>query len=249
MADTRNVLILFDVDGTLTPSRLVIKPEMKAFLAELKKKAVLGIVGGSDYPKMEEQMGGAGFKDMYDYVFPENGLVAYHNGELFSKMSIKDHMGEEKIKRFDNFCLRYLADLDLPKKRGTFIEFRNGLINVCPIGRNCTQEERMEFFEYDKKHQIREKFVTALEKEFPDIGLKYSIGGQISFDVFPIGWDKTFCLGLLDLSKYKEVHFFGDKAYPRGNDYEIYEDKRTTGHKVTSPEDTMSQLKELFFKD
>ena len=23
---------------------------------------------------------------MYDYVFPENGLVAYHNGELFNKM-------------------------------------------------------------------------------------------------------------------------------------------------------------------
>ncbi len=33
--------------------------------------------------------------------------------------------------------------------RGTFIEFRNGLINVCPIGRNCTQEERVEFLEYD----------------------------------------------------------------------------------------------------
>lgn len=61
---------------------------------------------------------------------------------------------------------------------------------------------------------MRETFVAALEKEFPDIGLKYSIGGQISFDVFPVGWDKTFCLGLLDLSKYKAVHFFGDKAYP-----------------------------------
>ena len=36
----------------------VIKPEMKAFLGELKKKAVLGVVGGSDYPKMEEQMAG-----------------------------------------------------------------------------------------------------------------------------------------------------------------------------------------------
>ena len=34
--------------------------------------------------------------------------------------------------------------------RGTFIEFRDGLINLCPIGRNCTQEERMEFFEFDK---------------------------------------------------------------------------------------------------
>ena len=65
-----------------------------------------------------------------------------------------------------------------------------------------------------QQHRVREKFVEALQTEFPDIGLKYSIGGQISFDVFPIGWDKTFCLGLLDLSKYREVHFFGDKAYP-----------------------------------
>lgn len=34
--------------------------------------------------------------------------------------------------------------------RGTFIEFRNGMLNVSPIGRNCTQEERIAFFEYDK---------------------------------------------------------------------------------------------------
>ena len=26
-------------------------------------------------------------------------------------------MGEDRIKRFVNFCLRYLADLDIPKKR------------------------------------------------------------------------------------------------------------------------------------
>ena len=36
----------------------IIKPEMKVFLGDLKKKAVLGIVGGSNYEKMEEQMGG-----------------------------------------------------------------------------------------------------------------------------------------------------------------------------------------------
>jgi phosphomannomutase len=38
----RDVLVLFDVDGTLTPSRLVIKPDMKEFLFDLKKKVVLG---------------------------------------------------------------------------------------------------------------------------------------------------------------------------------------------------------------
>lgn len=40
------------------------------------------------------------------------------------------------------------------------------------------------------------------------------LGGQISIDVFPQGWDKTFCLGLIDLTQFKEVHFFGDKTYP-----------------------------------
>ncbi|XP_041379760.1 LOW QUALITY PROTEIN: phosphomannomutase-like [Gigantopelta aegis] len=241
-------MCLFDIDGTLTPSRQVITPEMKSFLLELKKKVVIGIVGGSDKGKQEEQMGGD-VTGMYDYVFSENGLVAYKDGKLIGKQSfIKDWMGEEKIKLFDNFCLRYLADLDIPKKRGTFIEFRDGLINVCPIGRNCTQEERMEFFEYDKEHKVREKFVEALRKEFSDMGLQYSIGGQISFDVFPKGWDKTFCLGLIDnISQFKAVHFFGDKTYPvRGNDYEIFMDPRTIGHTVTSPDDTIKQLRELF---
>lgn len=192
-------------------------------------------------------MGGDDVTLMYDYVFSENGLVAFKNGTEFSRMSVKKHFGEEKIKLFVNFCLRYMSELDIPKKRGTFIEFRSGLINVCPVGRNCTQEERMEFFEFDKKHQIREKFVEACKKKFTDMGLQFSIGGQISFDVFPKGWDKTFCLGLID--KYREIHFFGDKTMPGGNDYEIYEDSRTIGHRVTSPEDTMKQLQEIFYKD
>lgn len=196
--------------------------------------------------KMQEQMGEGDVTQMYDYVFSENGLVAFKNGSEFSRMNIKKKLGEENIKRFVNFCLRYTADLEIPKKRGTFIEFRNGLINVCPIGRNCTQEERMEFFEYDKQHNIRVDFVKACQKEFTDLDLHFSIGGQISFDVFPKGWDKTFCLGLID--QYREIHFFGDKTYPGGNDYEIYEDSRTIGHRVTSPEDTMQQLKELFYK-
>ena len=36
----------------------VISPEMKTFLQKLKEKVVVGIVGGSDLPKMQEQMGG-----------------------------------------------------------------------------------------------------------------------------------------------------------------------------------------------
>jgi phosphomannomutase len=54
--------------------------------------------------------------------------------------------------------------------------------------------------------------VETLQKEFADFNLKYSIGGQISFDVFPQGWDKTYCLRHLEADKIGTIHFFGDKV-------------------------------------
>lgn len=135
--------------------------------------------------------------------------------------AIKDFLGEEKLKNFINFCLHYIADLDIPIKRGTFIQYRTGLINVSPIGRNCSQEERDQFEVYDSKAKVRENFIKCLQTKFPEYGLKYSIGGQISFDVFPIGWDKTYCLKYL--KDYDEIYFFGDKTEKGGNDHEIYE--------------------------
>ena len=92
------------------------------------------------------------------------------------------------------------------------MEFRSGMINICPVGRNCSQEGRDAFGLYDKEHHIREKMVEVLEKEFADYNFVYLIGGQISFDVVPKGWDKTYCLQFL--SDYDEIHFFGDKTGP-----------------------------------
>jgi phosphomannomutase len=92
--------------------------------------------------------------------------------------------------------------------------------------------------------------VTALEAEFGDkFGLKFSIGGQISFDVFPKGWDKTYCLQFVENEGYDEIHFFGDKTYEGGNDFEIFADPRTIGHTVTSWQETKKICTELFFKE
>jgi len=95
--------------------------------------------------------------------------------------------------------------------------------------------------------------VGILREKFADLGLTYSIGGQISFDVFPAGWDKTYCLQHLEQEakkpggiQYTAIHFFGDKTAVGVNDYEIYEDPRTIGHTVLNPDDTIAQLKNLF---
>merc|ERR1719335_1822416 len=89
------------------------------------------------------------------------------------------------------------AELDIPVKRGTFIEFRQGMLNVSPIGRNCSREERNEFETFDLANKVRETMVAKMKEEFADLKLTFSIGGQISFDVFPEGWDKTYCLRYL----------------------------------------------------
>jgi phosphomannomutase len=133
------------------------------------------------------------------------------------------------------------------------------MLNISPIGRNCSREERNEYEIFDLKHGIREKMVSAMRKEFADFNLTFSIGGQISFDVFPNGWDKTYCLKFLSRCEeiiiirsgcffttllnfysyffilllypifsedFDEIHFFGDKTFEGGNDYEIFTHER-----------------------
>ena len=48
---------------------------------------------------------------------------------------------------------------------------RNGMINISPVGRNASIQERIEFEQYDKTHQIRAKFVEVLREKFADFGL------------------------------------------------------------------------------
>jgi len=251
----KGTILLFDVDGTLSLARRHATAEMLQLLAAIRHKVAIGFVGGSDLSKQQEQLGTPEIpvQSLFDYCFSENGLTAYRMGIPLASQSFIGWLGEDKYKKLVKFCLRYIADLEVPVMRGTFVEFRNGMINVSPVGRNASQKERDEYQKYDLEHKIREKFVEALKKEFPEFGLTYSIGGQISFDVFPTGWDKTYCLQhveadaqLPDGVKYDKIHFFGDKTFKGGNDYEIYEDSRTIGHAVNNPDDTMKILKEMF---
>ncbi|KAI1504387.1 eukaryotic phosphomannomutase [Biscogniauxia marginata] len=251
----KNTICLFDVDETLTPARLSASPEMLRALEALRQKVAIGYVGGSNLPKQQEQLGAADrpVTSMFDFCFSENGLTAFKMGAELPSNSFIKWLGEDRYKELVNWVLHYVADLDIPVKRGTFVEFRNGMVNISPVGRNASTQERRDFEQYDKQHKIRETMVAKLREKFGHLGLTFSIGGQISFDVFPTGWDKTYCLRHLEDEarkpggiSYTTIHFFGDKTNPGGNDYEIYVDPRTTGHAVSGPEETLRIIKELF---
>lgn len=249
-------LILFDVDGTLTEPRKCITQNMLNTLHKLKtvQNIHLGFVGGSDLSKQQEQLHEENF-DLFEWRFSENGLVSYYQNNLIHKQSLSKIMGEHHLQVFINICLKVLANIDnIPVKRGNFIEFRNGMLNISPIGRSCSQLEREKFYEFDKINKIREQMINSIKKLW-DIytyengivlpELKFSIGGMISVDVFPVGFDKTYCLKFVE-TVYDEIHFFGDKTDLGGNDYEIYNDPRVISHHVDCYEDTIEFLDKLF---
>lgn len=146
---------------------------MLQLLSALRHKVAIGFVGGSDLAKQQEQLGTASIPvtTLFDFCFSENGLTAFRMGQPLASTSFIKWIGEDNYKKLVRFILHYIADLDIPIKRGTFIEFRNGMINVSPIGRNASTAERHAYQEYDLKHNIRKDFVAAIRKEFPDMGL------------------------------------------------------------------------------
>ena len=89
-------------------------------LNKLKLKHDVGIVSGNDQAKCFE-LCGKDYSLSLDYLFCENGTVAYKDGKLLEKVSISDTIGDDNLKKIINFCLRHIADIDIPIKRGTFI--------------------------------------------------------------------------------------------------------------------------------
>jgi phosphomannomutase len=146
---------------------------MLTLLNSLRQKVAIGFVGGSDLAKQQEQIGTTSIPvtSLFDFCFAENGLTAYKMGVPLASHSFIKWLGEDKYKELVKFILRYIADLDIPIMRGTFVEFRNGMINVSPVGRNASVEERNAYEKYDKEHKVREKFVAVLREKFTDLGL------------------------------------------------------------------------------
>ena len=85
-----------------------------------------------------------------------------------------------------------------------------------------------------------------LQKYIDKAGLDITValGGSTSFDIYPLGWNKTY-----GLKHYpdEEVYFIGDKCTKGGNDWHIYEalqsEKRSWS--TTGPKDTIKIVNNL----
>ena len=236
-------LFLFDIDGTLCEPKLEVKENMVNLLKYLFEKENIDIacVSCANMKNAKREL-----KDSFSYFsayYTENGLVTYDkNLNIIHQKSMKDLLGEEKYNILIQFLLDYIDKVEVPFKVGNYLDKRSAVINVSPVGNPITKEQREEYKKWELEKHTVEKMRKICEEKFgKEYNLRFTKGGIKSFDVFPVGWDKTYCLQFI--KGYDNIIFFGDNTYPGGADYDLAINERITkGISVKGPEDTLIKV-------
>jgi len=202
---------IFDVDGTLTPSRQIVDSDFEKFFLEFTKNNKVWLVTGSDYPKTKEQLG----KEICDSVvtvYNCNGNDTWFKGK---RVNSSDWVLSETAHTFLAQCLTESA---FSLRTGQHFEHRKGMCNFSVIGRGANTEQRKMYVEFDKSINERNIISDAFNTMFPD--LQATVGGETGIDISAKGRDKSQILSDFD-APYSEIHFFGDRVDPDGNDFPL----------------------------
>ena len=229
---------IFDVDGTLTPSRKKIKHEFWAPFLIFCRHYDVYLVTGSDRQKTVEQLGldiCHTSKRVYNCsgsdVYEQDKNVYRDDWEL--PKDVEMHLKDELV--FSDFSLR----------NGNHIERRPGGVNFSILGRDADpMKGRKEYISWDNIHGERDYIARRLLYNFPN--LTVALGGQTGIDIGPKGADKSQILR--DFSKDDEIHFFGDRMETTGNDYTLGEAVKKMGgytYHVKDWKETRTKLIEL----
>ncbi len=211
-----NRTYIFDVDGTLTPSRRPMTEDFLEFFNGWSKQNPFYLVSGSDLVKMKEQVPDF-ILERAEGLFTCGGNQFYVDNELIyeNKFELPQHL--------EDFLNIMLANSEYPYRYGNHIENRGAMVNFSVVGRDCTLEQRHHYFEYDKKTKERQKIADIIRKKAK--GIDAVIGGQISIDIAPEGNDKSQVIKKImdrNIVANKENYIFiGDRTMEGGNDYPL----------------------------
>ena len=203
-----NINYVFDVDGTLTPSRLPMDLNFQSFFLKWMESKNVYLLTGSDYLKTIEQVG----RKVWESVTESHqcgGNVVYRKGELVYSSSWTPS------KDLLDLCQNLIDKSIYPIKRGNHLETRVGLLNISVVGRACSQSQRLDYFDWDQNSQERAFICEEIHKAFPN--LEASAGGQISIDIHEKEKNKSQIIDKLN----GLIYFVGDKTMEGGNDFPI----------------------------
>ena len=174
---------IFDVDGTLTPSRKQIDIKFWTFFLKFCCSNDVYLVTGSDREKTIEQLG-------LDICHTAKRLYNCSGSDVYEKDKNVYRDDWKLPKDVEMHLQDELVFSDFPLRNGNHIERRPGGVNFSILGRDPNpMKGRDEYISWDKIHGEREYIARRLLYNFSD--LTVALGGQTGIDIGPKGADKS----------------------------------------------------------
>ena len=197
---------IFDVDGTLTPSRKKIDPDFLIFFNSFALANEVYLVTGSDRNKTIEQITHLLYcncKRVYNCAGNDvyEGDVSVYRNDWTLPLEAREHLNEE------------LLQSTFPVRTGIHIEERPGCVNFSIVGRGANQTERLVYSDWDEIKGERKAIADRFNKKFPE--LHAFVGGVTGVDISDKGSDKS---QIIRDFQDGGVVFYGDRMEEGGND-------------------------------
>jgi len=228
---------IFDVDGTLTPSRQGIDKRFAVWFKSFCLSNDVYLVTGSDRFKTLEQIGIT--------IYKSCKRVYNCNGNDVWEQDRNVHQNEWTLEETPHtFLAQCLTESEFPLRTGQHFEHRPGMVNFSIVGRGADKEQRAQYVEYDNKKAERLKIAHSFNTMFPELEAK--VGGETGIDISPKGLNKSQILKDFDLNK-DTIIFFGDAMHMGGNDEPLaIANKSGINYHVQDWKDTWEKLNENF---
>lgn len=217
-------LIVFDMDGTLTPSKAPMDGEMSALLAELLKNKKVAVIGGGKYALFKKQLL-ATLKVPKPllanlFLFPTTSTAFYRygrNGWWRVYAHTLTARERKKIKKAFGDTFRALGYRHPKKTYGKIVEDRGTQVTFSALGQKAPV--RLKDAWKKKYTPVKLKIAETLQKMLP--GFEVRAAGYTSVDVTLKGIDKEY--GVRQIRKQLGIPlsamlFVGDALFKGGND-------------------------------
>ncbi len=216
-------LVIFDLDGTLTPSKSPLEPEMAEVLCRLLAvKKVLVIGGGSPKQFFDQFLNHLSCPpEALDnlYIMPTSGAVLFrHQGDSWERVYEYQLTDAEKAQILValNEALKETDYVRPETPYGEIIEDRKSQISFSGLGQKAPLELKSA---WDPDQKRRLPIVEKLKHSLPGFDVK--LGGTTTIDITKKGINKAF--GVMEISKLlnlpiSDAVYIGDALYENGND-------------------------------
>ena len=214
-------LVVFDLDGTLAPSKEALDAEMAALMNKLLGFIKVAVISGGDWSQFQKQVLAhlANDERLQNLsLLPTCGTQFYKYETVWEKIYSEDFTSGQKEKIISSLKKAIeQSGLKAEKVWGEVIQDRGSQITFSGLGQQAPLEEKNK---WDPDFTKRKKMKAILDTLIPEFSVR--LGGATSIDVTRPGIDKAYGIRKLrDILGIgiKEMIFIGDALFPGGNDY------------------------------